>query len=225
MTPDEATRATLVDDEAAAPEDPESGDPSPGDRIGRYVLLHRVGAGGMGVVFAARDPELDRDVALKVLRTSQRDRGPTGRARFVREAQAMAMLTHPNVVQIYDAGTSDELVFIAMELVDGVTLKGWLEASRRPWREIVRTFVAAGRGLAAEHEHGIVHRDFKPDNVLLTLEAERVVGVRVVDFGLARGTEPEPASRVPDVQHLVAGEGREPCPPGGCGGEVHEAQR
>ncbi len=206
MTTDERTRATLADEgvprsrrdgvvtlegrlllgEAAADE---PGGPSPGDRIGRYILLHRVGAGGMGIVFAAQDPELDRIVALKVLPNTHRDRGPAGRARFVREAQAMARLTHPNVVEVYDVGTTGDAVFIAMELVDGVTLKRWLDA-KQPWREVLRTFAAAGRGLAAAHAQGIVHRDFKPDNVLLSIDrpTRAVTGVRVVDFGLARGT-------------------------------------
>ena len=167
----------------------------PGARVGRYVLLERVGAGGMGIVYAARDPELERKVALKMLR-APRDRG--GHARFVREAQAMARLTHPNVVQVYDVGDHQGRVFIAMEYIDGITLGRWVAKKERSWQEIVRTFVAAGRGVAAAHAHGIIHRDFKPENVLLSLDADgTVTGVRVTDFGLARGADTldsEPAS-------------------------------
>jgi tetratricopeptide (TPR) repeat protein len=198
MTPQEGTRDTLVDEERAGPPDGHPGEPHVGDRIGRYLLMHRIGAGGMGVVFAAHDPELDRTVALKVLRTSQRDRGPAARARFVREAQAMARVTHPNVVEIYDVGTADDYVFIAMAFVDGLTLSSWLRAEHRSWREIVHTFIAAGRGLAAAHAHGIVHRDFKPDNVLLSQDGP-LSSVRVVDFGLARGTGSLDSLFTPDV--------------------------
>ena len=151
--------------------------------IGRFTVLKRLGSGGMGVVYAAYDPDLDRKVALKVLRTRVGQmRRETGRARLLREAQAMAKLSHPNVVAIYDVGTLDDQVFLAMEFVRGMTLTKWMQAEKRAWREVLAVFVQAGRGLAAAHRAGIIHRDFKPDNVLIDGEGR----VRVVDFGLAR---------------------------------------
>jgi tetratricopeptide (TPR) repeat protein len=150
----------------------------PGDRAGRFVVTGRIGAGGMGVVFAADDPELHRRVAIKLLRSSSGDEG----RRLLTEARALAALSHPNVVTIYDVGTCAAGVFLAMELVEGTTLRQWLRERQRSWREVVAAFVAAGRGLAAAHDAGIVHRDFKPDNVLVGRD-ERL---RVTDFGLAR---------------------------------------
>ncbi|HTM19138.1 MAG TPA: serine/threonine-protein kinase, partial [Kofleriaceae bacterium] len=164
------------------------GEPPPvGARYDRFVVEEVLGAGGMGVVMAAVDPELGRRVALKVLRpdlASALDQG-----RLVREAQAMARLSHPNVVTVYDVGRAGDNVFIAMELVDGQTLRGWLRQRPRSWREVVTVFVAAGRGLAAAHEAGLVHRDFKPDNVLVGRDGRPRVG----DFGIvATGVRPDP---------------------------------
>jgi tetratricopeptide (TPR) repeat protein len=153
-------------------------------RFGRYVVLDWLGAGGMGVVYAAYDPELDRKVALKVLRnddTGHADRVPS-RDLLLREAQAMAQLAHPNVVTVFDVGSVGDRVFIAMELVDGETLSKWLRARPRTRSEILAMFLAAGNGLAAAHAAGLVHRDFKPDNVLVGKDGR----VRVTDFGLAR---------------------------------------
>ena len=151
--------------------------------IGRFTVLKRLGSGGMGVVYAAYDPDLDRKVAFKVLRTRVGQmRRETGRARLLREAQAMAKLSHPNVVAIYDVGTLDDQVFLAMEFVKGTTLTKWMQAEKRGWREVLGVFMQAGRGLSAAHRAGIIHRDFKPDNVLIDGEGR----VRVVDFGLAR---------------------------------------
>lgn len=165
-----------------------------GAAFGRYVILDFVGKGGMGVVYTAYDPELDRRVALKLLRPD-RDR-PEGRSasrlRLLREAQAIARLSHPNVITVHDAGSSGDRVFVAMEYVEGRTLRHWLEKERPSWREILDRFLLAGRGLAAAHEAGLIHRDFKPDNVLLGEDGR----VRVVDFGLARAAgEPEEARR------------------------------
>lgn len=164
-----------------------------GTPIGRYVILDRIGGGGMGVVYTAYDPELDRKVALKLLRPD-RAAGEAARLRLLREAQAIARLSHPHVVAVHDAGTFGDQVFLAMEYVEGTTLSWWLNEERRPWREVVDRFVLAGRGLAAAHAAGLVHRDFKPDNVLLGRDGR----VRVADFGLARAvgtdTEEEPAS-------------------------------
>lgn len=158
-----------------------AGDETP-RTIGRYAVESRVGAGGMGVVWAAHDPELNRRVAVKVLRPGTgTEAGRRGQIRLVREAQAMARLSHPNVVQVYDAGVDDDKVYVAMEFIVGVTAARWLEDEGRSWREVVRLFVEAGRGLAAAHEAGLVHRDFKPSNVLVGEDGR----VWVADFGLA----------------------------------------
>jgi eukaryotic-like serine/threonine-protein kinase len=147
---------------------------SPGTSIGRFRITHKLGAGGMGTVYEAYDPDLDRSVAIKVLVDSD------GR-RLMDEAQAMARLSHPNVVPIHEVGTVDGQLFLVMELVRGETLASWLEQPRS-WREIVSAFAEAGLGLAAAHRAGLVHRDFKPTNVLV----DRTGHVRVSDFGLAR---------------------------------------
>ena len=155
-------------------------DPPRGALIGRYVVLDRLGAGGMGVVLAAYDPELDRKVALKLLLDARG--GADTRARLVREAQALAQLAHPNVVAVHDVGTVDERVYVAMEFVAGQTLRAWLDRAPRTWRDVLRALLAAGDGLAAAHAAGLVHRDFKPDNVMVGDDGR----VRVMDFGLAR---------------------------------------
>src|ERR1700759_5749541 len=134
-----------------------------GQTIDRFVVLGLVGRGGMGEVYAAYDPELDRKVAIKLLRA--RGDAADGRTRLLREAQAIAKLSHPNVVVVYDVGTFGEAVFIAMEFIDGDTVRYWLNASPRDWREVLRVFVAAGRGLAAAHDSLRGHRHGKPDNV------------------------------------------------------------
>ena len=142
----------------------------------------------MGHVYAAYDPKLDRKLALKLL-ARRRLADPTNVGRLQREAQAMARLTHPNVVTIHDVGEHDGQVFLAMEFVEGVTLRRWLHERERGWAEIVDAFRAAGRGLAAAHEAGLVHRDFKPDNVMVGAEGR----VLVMDFGLARSSAaPQP---------------------------------
>jgi tetratricopeptide (TPR) repeat protein len=146
--------------------------------VGRFELRERLGAGAMGVVYAAWDPQLDRRVAIKLLRDTS---GTDAEARLLREAKAMAQLRHPNVVQVHEIGRHDGQVFVAMQVVEGVSLRTWLGQERRSWQEIVAVFIEAGRGLAAAHAAGLVHRDFKPDNVLI--EAGRVF---VGDFGLAR---------------------------------------
>jgi eukaryotic-like serine/threonine-protein kinase len=137
----------------------------------------------MGVVYGAYDPELDRRVALKLIRARRTaDPGETSRDRLLREAQAMARVSHPNVVHVYDVGIYRERVFVAMELVEGETLSRWMKSHSGDWRQTLAVFVGAGRGLAAAHAAGLVHRDFKPDNVLIGKDGR----ARVTDFGLAR---------------------------------------
>ncbi|HVU49299.1 MAG TPA: serine/threonine-protein kinase [Polyangia bacterium] len=180
------------DDEADAPTGTAPSDPwkprerqamsfERGHAIGRFMVLGALGAGGMGEVYAAYDPELDRKVAVKVLRPKVSDTDK-GASLLLREAQATAKLRHPNVVVIYDVGTVGESVFIAMELVEGETAKAWLRSRHPGWREVLEVFIPAGRGLAAAHAANLVHRDFKPDNVMITHDGE----VRVMDFGVAR---------------------------------------
>jgi len=153
-----------------------------GDSVGRYTVLERIGSGGMGVVYAAFDPQLDRRVALKVMHAgADGSSDSAGRARLLREAQAMAKLSHPNVITVHDVGTYGERVFVAMEFIEGASLRDWMD-SERPWSDLVDAFVRAGRGLAAAHAAGLVHRDFKPDNVLIGHDGR----VLVMDFGLAR---------------------------------------
>jgi len=172
----------------------EVGEPGTGTRLGRFVVLEPVGAGAMGVVYSAYDPELDRRVALKVIRADAGAGTEAGRARLLGEAQAMAKLSHPNVVTIYDVGTAGEAVFLAMELVEGVTLRAWSE-ERRSWQELRDACVQAGRGLAAAHAVGLVHRDYKPDNVIV--DGTRA---RVGDFGLATALQSE------TTESMVGGE-------------------
>lgn len=170
----------------------------PGEKVGRYVLLDELGVGGMGVVFSAYDPELDRKVALKLLRTAGNDEA---RARLFREAQTLARLAHPNVVGVHDVGVQGNEVFVAMEFVPGVTLRA-LFKDEKAWERRLEALVGAGRGLAAAHEVGIVHRDFKPDNVLVAKSGLS----RVLDFGLARAflETPKDAARALDRPVSVA---------------------
>jgi tetratricopeptide (TPR) repeat protein/predicted Ser/Thr protein kinase len=163
--------------ERVAPGDDDD-QPRPGSRLGRFFLLERAGEGGMGVVMLAYDPELHRKVAIKLLRRAT----ARHRARLIREAQALAQVSHPNLVHVYEVGTWRGRVFVAMQFVEGRTLTRWLAEQKRDWTAILDVFLAAGEGLAAAHRAGIVHRDFKPSNVLVSDDGT----VRVVDFGLAR---------------------------------------
>lgn len=172
-------------------------------KIGRHVILNRLGSGGVGMVYAAYDPELDRRVALKVLRPQGgfgSSSSADARTRLRREAQAMAQLNHPNVITVYEVGEVGDEIYISMELVDGEDLSQWIKRGPHPWREVVARFAEAGRGLAAAHGVGLVHRDFKPSNVLAGADGR----VRVLDFGLAKLAEapPDPQRLEESGSHL-----------------------
>nr|WP_276598945.1 serine/threonine-protein kinase [Nannocystis sp. SCPEA4] len=154
-------------------------------KISRYTVLDRLGEGGMGVVYTAYDPQLDRKVALKVLRDETTRTDAVGYKRLHREAQAMARLSHPNIVTVHEVAEHDGQLFVAMEFVRGMSLDAWMRRRDRSWREVLAAFVQAGRGLAAAHAAGIIHRDFKPHNVLVGDDG----AVKVLDFGLARAVE------------------------------------
>jgi hypothetical protein len=164
----------------------------PGSRIGRYVVLETVGTGGMSIVYKAYDPQLDRAIALKVMLPRAQGEGlPEARERLLREAQALARVSHPNIISVYDCGPFGNQVFVAMELVSGLTLSEWRRVQARTPEQILAVFLQAGRGLAAAHAAGLIHRDFKPANVIVGDDGR----VRVLDFGLARAVDQATASR------------------------------
>lgn len=164
--------------------------PVAGRTIGRYVVLSTLGAGAMGVVVSAYDRDLDRRVAIKLMRRTGADGREAGAQRLLREAQALARLSHPNVVPVFDAGRADDgRVYLAMELVAGGTLREWVAASARPWQAIVDVLIGVAEGLAAAHRARIVHRDFKPDNVIVDARGRG----KVLDFGLSRGAAEQDA--------------------------------
>ncbi len=174
-----------------------------GTVVGRYVIVGLEGRGGMGVVYKAFDPELDRTIALKVVGLAGLGRGAEqARLRLAREARTLAQLSHPNVVAVHDVGTFEGDVFLAMEFVHGRTLRAWLSDRQPSPREVLAVYLAAGAGLAAAHRVGIVHRDFKPDNVMVGDDGR----VRVLDFGLARSavTQAAPVNAAPSPA-LAAG--------------------
>jgi tetratricopeptide (TPR) repeat protein len=199
--------ATLGNTEtlASEPGSSKSGDGSPPRTLGRYRIDKKLGHGGMGIVYAAFDPELEREVALKVLKFGYE--GEIAHARLRREARTLAKLAHPNVVAVHDVGEEQGQLYLAMELLEGGTLSNWLRAVPRTWPEILAMFAAAGRGLVAAHEAGLVHRDFKPDNVLI----DELGKPRVVDFGLARVVEdaPEPVDTLPGASDQTTGGDRD----------------
>ncbi len=185
-----------------------------GVSVGRYVIIDQIGEGGMGVVYKAYDPELERAVAIKFLRadaaaadamrgSGERESTGGGRARLLREAKALARLSHPNVLAVFDVGTSGVDVFLATELVEGPTLEAWLrdDASSKTRQAIIKAFLSAGEGLAAAHRAGLVHRDFKPANVMLGADGR----VRVLDFGVARmdGTDTTAATAAATATDVV----------------------
>lgn len=181
-----ATSAAIA--RAAAPSLPDRG-----DTLGRFVVLERLGQGGFGVVLAAYDPDLDRKVAIKLIHPQlfQYISPEDARQRLLREARSLAQLSHPNIVAVHEIGTFGEAVFIAMEFVPGRTLREWIVGERPGREQVLEVFVAAGRGLVAAHQAGIIHRDFKPDNVMIATDGR----VRVLDFGLARAAEEGSAAR------------------------------
>ena len=169
----------------------------PGDRVGRFVIVERVGAGGMGVVYAAYDAKLDRRVALKFVRPFHAERRTALQDRLQTEAKVVAQLSHPNVVAVHDTGESRCGTYVAMEYVDGESLRGWLRQRRRSWQSVVTMMAAVGRGLAAAHDAGLVHRDVKPENILVDSRGRP----RIVDFGLAKEVNDTSNSSATSCQH------------------------
>jgi len=194
------TDPAIEDTVTAAEESPRRGAEAltRGATLGRYVILDRLGAGGMAVVYAAFDPQLDRRVALKIVAPSQASL--EARERLQREAQAIARLNHPNVVTVHDVGTVEGGLFIAMELVDGGTLRDWIHEHKPSWEEALLKLRRVGAGLTAAHAAGIVHRDFKPDNVLLSTSDQ----IKVADFGIARWASPESAPSGHGIDTLIS---------------------
>jgi serine/threonine protein kinase len=186
----EAARSLEPETESKAGED---GRPT---SIARYRVDALLGAGAAGVVYRGFDPQLKRAVALKLLRPELHGASPEQSARMLREAQAMARLSDPHVVAVYDVGLHEGTVYLVMEFIDGHTLTRWLRESPRSPAEILKVFADAGRGLAAAHQKGLVHRDFKPENVLVALDGR----ARVTDFGLARESESWLSERQTDDQ-------------------------
>ncbi len=182
---------------------------APPTKIGRYTVLDLLGVGGMGVVCTAYDPKLDRKIALKLLRKRGKkdDRNSTGQARLIREAQALAKLSHPNIVTVHDVDKFEGQIYMAMEYVEGCSLDQWMIRGQRAWREVLEVFIHAARGLAAAHAAGITHRDFKPANVLIGND-QRVL---VVDFGLAKSHDDKSQDR--SGIHPKFSESHTPTPP------------
>jgi tetratricopeptide (TPR) repeat protein len=178
-----------------------------GTLVGRYFVLDAIGTGGLGQVYAAFDPELDRKVAIKLLRPAVRAAADADvlQVRLLREAQSMAKLSHPNVVTVYDVGTIDDRVFITMELLDGLTLRQWVRKHEPNWAAIRDVMLQAGEGIVAAHAAGLIHRDFKPGNVIVCKDGR----VRVLDFGIALavgdgGPSGEEPTAVHDLEDLTA---------------------
>jgi tetratricopeptide (TPR) repeat protein len=165
-------------------------------KIGRYEVVERLGAGGMGVVYSARDPELGRSVALKLLTPHPHD-DDRRRQRLLGEARALARLSHPHVVQIHEIGVHEGAIFLALELVDGETLQTWQRRPGRRWQEILAAYIDAAEGLAAAHGVGVIHRDVKASNILIGVDGR----VRVADFGLARAASDTDDATTPRESH------------------------
>ena len=194
MTGDRTQPSQTNRDERTGAAAPESAPPRRGDQIGHFTIVDELGAGGMGIVYAAYDVELNRKVAIKLLRVSPGQDQSIGRARLLREAQAMAQVDHTNVVTVFEVGKHRGDVYIAMEFIDGETFGAWRKRTHARWQEVVGVLEQAARGLAAAHAEGLVHRDFKPDNVMVGHDGR----VRVMDFGIVR------SDRDPDSPPNVA---------------------
>ena len=201
----DALGATVDSGSAGGSEPGSSGKlPKRGDRFAHFEVLDVLGRGGMSVVLAAHDVALDRTIALKVMRTEIEggSHSSSVQQRLLREAQALARLSHPNVVTVHEVGIEGERVYLAMERVDGSTLTAWSAAATRTWREVVAVFRQAGAGLAAAHAAGFVHRDVKPDNILVRRDGHVVV----TDFGLVSATGLDPGASgnaLPAVSRLT----------------------
>ncbi len=212
LRPEEVLGSAMGSDEETVASEPAAGPGAGrlprGTAVGRYVVLHELGAGAMGRVYSAYDPRLDRRIALKVLRFD-RDQGELYRRaerRLLREAQALAKLSHPHVVAVHDVESVEGSLVVAMDFIAGQTLRRWLQAEPRAWPEVVRVLAQAGEGLAAAHRSGLVHRDFKPDNVMLDAEGR----AHVVDFGLAQAFALDTASE--EVSPWETGDPEAPSP-------------
>lgn len=192
MEPEDPTQAGVDDTVADAVASLKGAGPvlRPGETVDRYRVDGELGRGALGVVYEAYDPKLNRKVALKLLHPERThsEHAEVVTQRLVREAQAMAQISHPNVVHVYDVGTQEGQVYVVMEHIDGVSLEVWLKAATRDEAQILDVFTQAGTGLAAAHEAGLVHRDFKPDNVMIDARGRAVV----LDFGIARAITPGP---------------------------------
>jgi tetratricopeptide (TPR) repeat protein len=173
------TYSTELASDSAPPITGDHGAVEVGSFIGRFEVVRALGQGGMGQVVLARDPDLGRDVALKLLRPGTHS--VKQQERLLREARSMARLSHPNIVTVYDVGRHDDQIWVAMEYIEGQTLARRISSTGKPWHEVRDLFIDAARGLEAAHEMGIVHRDFKPDNVLIDGSGR----AHVADFGLA----------------------------------------
>src|SRR5215813_3856243 len=157
---------------------------TPGTKLGRYEIRSKIGAGGMGEVYLADDTKLDRKVALKIL-PAELAANQDGMRRFTQEAKAAAALTHPNIAHIYEIGDSAGVHFIAMEFIDGQTLRYKIHSEHTEQRKLLRYLQQVAEGLAKAHAAGIVHRDLKPDNVMITRDGY----AKILDFGIAKLTE------------------------------------
>ena len=202
-------------DQTLADEVPAEGARQGALTIAHFVVLRKLGEGAMGIVYAAYDTRLDRRVALKLVRRDRPERGDS-HGRVLREAQGLARLSHPNVVQIYEVGEVGDRLFLAMEYLDGQTLRAWLRERPRSWSAVLATFVAAGRGLAAAHAARLVHRDFKPESGSMSQVPEntRVSRLRrgcVPSLYQARG----PVKRIPHARNARETPGRHPPRPSG----------
>src|SRR4030095_4091518 len=171
---------------------------APGSQIGPYEVIGLLGAGGMGEVYRARDTKLSRPVAIKLLANERADLA--ARRRFQREAQAASSLNHPHILTVLDAGEWESRQYLVTELVDGGTLKDWLEGPRREWRHVVELLIGVADGLALAHEAGILHRDIKPANILITSSGY----AKLADFGLAKVQEDAATEAITRTQSIGA---------------------